>query len=248
MTARKNTATYYDTDLAFVHDQGYGQFAQKAAQTISELIRNKLRSSLIVDLGCGTGILERELAKEKVNIIGIDQSPAMIALAKQNAPGATFLTASIYDFEIPMCDLVCSIGECFNYLFVNNGDLRELKKLFNHVHNSLKPKGYFVFDILTPQLLATSFVHARILERDRWTIFLDIEVDQSEMILTRKITLFLKRENSYQKSKEVHRQRLYHKNDIETILRDIGFNFTIITDYHGLTFKPGHIGFVCTKD
>lgn len=211
------------------------------------MIEDKFTHPLIVDLGCGSGILEKELANKELNIIGVDYSPAMIELAIQKAPAATFLTASIYDFVIPKCDLVCSIGECFNYLFDNNGGVDELKGLFNRVYSSLKSGGYFVFDMLTSDLLNTSYANARVVEHDLWTIFLDIEADKDEMILTRKITLFLNKGDYYEKSKETHRQKLYDPNDIENMLTDIGFNPTQITGYNGLTFRPGHIGFVCHK-
>ena len=242
-----NKSIYYDTNLAFVHDRGHREFAQNAAKTVWQLVEGKSGDILIVDLGCGSGILEKELAKKKLNVIGVDNSFAMIEIAKQNAPEATFLTASIYDFDIPECDLVCAIGECFNYLFCNKPDLNEITKVFAHIHNSLMPKGYFVFDILTPDLLDTTYVRSRIIEQDNWTMFLDIEGDKKERLLTRKITLFLKKEGGYAKSKETHKQRLYHKKDIETILMDLGFNITQVQDYNGLTFKPGHIGFICKK-
>ncbi len=239
---------YYNTDLAFVHDRGHGQFAQHAAQTIWKLTKGISKNTLVVDLGCGSGILEKELENKELNIIGIDYSPAMIELATQNAPGAIYLTTSIYDFEIPECDLVCSIGECFNYLFDNKGDLNELRKLFANIHSALRLGGYFVFDILTLKLIDTSYANSRIIEQDSWTIFLEIEADRDQSILTRKITLFLKKEGCYKKSKETHRQKLYIKNDIETLLTDIGFEIAQINEYNGLPFKPGHIGFICKKN
>lgn len=248
MKTKSNNPTYYNTDLAFVHDRGHGQFDQNAAQAICKLIKGSLKNTLIVDLGCGSGILEKELANKELNIIGVDYSPWMIKLAKQNAPGASFLRTSIYDFDIPECDLVCSIGECFNYLFDNKGDLNELEELFARIHSALRPGGHFVFDILTFELLDTSNANSRIIEQDSWTIFLDIEANRDQSILTRKITLFLKNEGCYKKSKETHRQKLYSKNDIETILTDIGFKITQINDYNGLMFKPGHIGFICKKN
>ena len=238
---------FYDADLAFVHDHGFNEFARNAAQTVWQLVEDKSEEKLIVDLGCGSGILARELVNKNLKMIGVDNSSAMIEIARQNAPGATFLTASIYDFDIPKCDLVCAIGEGFNYLLDNRPNLNELAKEFAHIHSALKPRGHFVFDILTSDFFKTAHVSSRIFEQKNWTIFLDIEANMEDGLLTRKITLFLKKQEGYVKSKETHKLRLFDKKDIETILLDLGFEITQIQDYNGFKFRPGHIGYICKK-
>ncbi len=238
---------FYLPDLAFVHDQGHGQLARHAAQAISRLLEGRPERSLVVDLGCGSGILAQELADKPLDIVGVDYSPFMIELARKNAPGATFITSSMYDYDIPVCDLVCSVGECFNYMFDPACTSNALRELFARVHHALRPGGHFVFDILTPKVLDSSFAQSRILENDLWTIFLEIETNREANRLTRHITLFLKKEGGYEKSKEIHRQRLYHQRDMENMLTDLGFGFTLLADYHGMLFRDGQIGFVCTK-
>ena len=42
----------------------------------------------ILDLGCGTGHLTAEIAASGAALIGIDQSPAMIAEAREQYPEA----------------------------------------------------------------------------------------------------------------------------------------------------------------
>lgn len=41
----------------------------------------------IIDLGCGTGLLTRALARTGVQVVGVDPAPAMLAWARQQ-PGA----------------------------------------------------------------------------------------------------------------------------------------------------------------
>ncbi|MDX1472396.1 MAG: class I SAM-dependent methyltransferase, partial [Flavobacteriaceae bacterium] len=236
-----------DKDLAFVHDQGHSQLAQKAAKVISGLTTGKPGNGLLVDLGCGSGALEKELSGIPIEMIGVDYSSAMIELAKQNAPDARFFVASMYDFNLPKCELVCSIGECFNYLFANNGDLSELRALISRIYYALKPNGYLLFDILTTEILQTEYINSRIIERDLWTIFLSIDLSSDKSIVTRAITLFLKEGDGYRKSKEVHRQKLFKTSDIELILTNIGFNVEKVDNYDGLVFRPGQVGFICKK-
>lgn len=46
-----------------------------------------LKPKVIIDLGCGTGLLMRELAIEGRQVFGIDPAPAMLAYARRQ-PGA----------------------------------------------------------------------------------------------------------------------------------------------------------------
>ena len=46
----------------------------------------------ILDVGCGTGQLTAEITAAGASVMGVDRSPAMIAQARANAPGAEFVT------------------------------------------------------------------------------------------------------------------------------------------------------------
>lgn len=50
-------------------------------------LADRLGARTIIDLGCGTGLLTRALAVGERLVIGVDPSPAMLAVA-QKAPGA----------------------------------------------------------------------------------------------------------------------------------------------------------------
>jgi len=50
-------------------------------------LAGELGARLVIDLGCGTGLLTRALAGEGREVIGVDPSPAMLAVA-QRGPGA----------------------------------------------------------------------------------------------------------------------------------------------------------------
>src|SRR5207249_3837277 len=88
----------YGSDLAYIHDTGFGAFARRAAPHLLTLLRRTARrGGLVVDLGCGSGIWARELCHAGYEVLGIDQSEAMIGLARARAPRAEFLTASFLD-------------------------------------------------------------------------------------------------------------------------------------------------------
>ena len=51
---------YYQRDLAFIHDQGYGLHADRCAPGILDLL-TPARGGLVLELGCGSGALTRHL-------------------------------------------------------------------------------------------------------------------------------------------------------------------------------------------
>src|SRR6516165_376478 len=118
-------ADAYQDDLAHIHDTGFGGFARGSAPGLLSLLRqNGIREGVVVDLGCGSGIWARALADSGYEVVGVDISPAMIALARQRVPEATFHVQSFVEFPIPGCRAVTALGEVFNYLFDPRNSLR----------------------------------------------------------------------------------------------------------------------------
>ena len=52
--------SYYQRDLAFIHDRGYGLHADRCAPGILDLLA-PVRGGLVLELGCGSGALTRHL-------------------------------------------------------------------------------------------------------------------------------------------------------------------------------------------
>src|SRR5438132_2099798 len=140
---------YYQDDLAFIHDAGYGDFAREAAPGLLDIFAGcGIRDGLVVDLGCGSGLWAEQLIKRGYEVLGIDISDAMIRLARQRAPQAEFRGSSLFQADIPTCRAVTSLGECISYLFDTTTDNRKLKQLFRRVYAALAPGGVFVFDVM----------------------------------------------------------------------------------------------------
>src|SRR5207248_1113162 len=108
----------YRDDLAYIHDAGFGGLARAAGPVLVEALRRRgFAGGLVVDLGCGSGIVSRAVAEAGYDVLGIDISPAMIALARERVSGGTFRVGSVISTEIPRCIAVVAVGEVFNYLF-----------------------------------------------------------------------------------------------------------------------------------
>lgn len=80
-------------DEAFPHKDGQLSAGQWLADALAP-------GSRVLDVGCGTGLpTARQLVEAGHELVGIDISPGMLALARENVPAATFHQADIVDLR-----------------------------------------------------------------------------------------------------------------------------------------------------
>jgi len=177
----------YREDLAFIHDDGFRDFALAAAPGLLRTLRQHgITQGLVVDLGCGSGRWARELTAAGYQVVGVDQSRAMIELARRIAPGATFRTASLWSAEMSRCDAITSLGECLNYTFDQRNSRAALRGLFRRVFRSVRPGGVFIFDIAEPARIPPA-AERKWSEGDDWAILVNIDGDHVRNVLRRRI-------------------------------------------------------------
>ena len=112
----------YDPDLARIHHEGFPDIAKAAGPAIVSWLRSAgVRDGLVIDLGCGSGILARHLLAHGYDVLGIDASPAMLRLARRVAPPARFRRARAEDAALPACAAVVATGEALTYLTGRRG-------------------------------------------------------------------------------------------------------------------------------
>ena len=235
----------YGADLAYIHDVGFGQFARRAAPELLRWLRKAgKRSGLVVDLGCGSGIWAKELADAGYDVLGIDQSAAMVALARQRVAGGRFRAESFVTVELPSCVAVTAIGECFSYLFDRRNSERRLAQLFGRIYRALEPGGLLIFDVVVeaPPEPQRSFRAGA-----DWAVLVVSETDQRRRLLTRRITSFRKVGDLYQRSEETHVLRLYDRSQLAGQLRAAGFRVRTLAAYGRLPMLPGRVGFLARK-
>ncbi|MDP1587968.1 MAG: class I SAM-dependent methyltransferase, partial [Prosthecobacter sp.] len=76
--------SYYRPDLAFIHDDGFGQLASAGAGVLmDELGRRGLNRGTIIEIGCGSGITARDLTDRGYSVAGIDLSESLIEMARK---------------------------------------------------------------------------------------------------------------------------------------------------------------------
>jgi len=89
------SGTYYRPDLAWVHHAGYSHHVERTCAGIVQLLRDGGMSAgaQVLDVGCGSGLLARELLAGGSAVHGVDASPAMIELARERADGGSEIGA-----------------------------------------------------------------------------------------------------------------------------------------------------------
>lgn len=239
-------AVAYDSDLAFIHDSGFGDFARNSAPGILNLFaRGGISDGTIVDLGCGSGIWAREVADAGYRVVGVDISPAMIAIARRRVPEAEFHVKSFLQFRLPACQAVTALNEVFNYLFDKRNSLRSLRRLFTEVYNALTPKGLFVFDVAEPRRWKGPKQGFR--EEKDWTCLVYYEHNSDKQQLTRRIVTYRKAGNVCRRRAETHRQQLYRGTTLAGILRAVGFRVRLVRSYGAYRLPEHRVGIVARR-
>ena len=138
MTFKKRYAEYYDL---FNNGKDY----TKECDFLEEVFRKYLKVPVksILDLGCGTGMHDKELISRGYNVTGIDLSQEMIEIAKQRVPKAKFRVGDMANFELDeKFDVILTMFAAIGYLTKN----KQLEDFFNNVKKYLKEDGMLIID------------------------------------------------------------------------------------------------------
>ncbi len=231
----------YGYDLAQIHHLGFGDFSRNAAPGLLEMIRRAgKRGGRVVDLGCGSGLWLRQAELAGHPVYGIDVSPQLLEIARREVPDAALVGASIYDTEIPACDVVTALGEVLSYLPEAEAEPRSLDELFVRIARALSPGGLFIFDDVVegPPLDYRSFRTG-----DSWAVLVEVAEDRERRRLVREITTFFEHCGYYQRAAERHVQVVRSRAEVETALRRAGFSVRAMRRYGDLELAPRRLAF-----
>ncbi|MDJ1183167.1 class I SAM-dependent methyltransferase [Roseofilum sp. BLCC_M143] len=238
----------YAEDLAYIHDAGYSEYAIRSTPGILQILQNHhLDRGLIVELGCGGGWSAKVLTEAGYQVLGIDQSEPLLAIARQRVPQAEFRLASFLQTPIPPCQAAISLSECLNYQFDERGSLSVLTPLFERIYTALTPGGLWIFDLLEPGQLSPGEKQQTFNQGRDWTILVEKEEDPNLNTLTRRIITFRQMGDLYRRSDEVHCVQLYRREAIANSLKEVGFDVEIREGYCPDRLHEAHPVFVARK-
>lgn len=238
----------YRDDLAYIHDAGFGQLAANAAtMLIEQLQRAGKHSGLVVDLGCGSGILARALHAAGYDVIGIDLSDSLLEIARRRVPDGTFRVGSFATADIPPCIAVTAIDEVFNYTFDAENSAPVRARSWQRIFNALTPDGLLVFDMAGPDRVPAEGPKRSYFEGSDWAILVETEGNASRTVLTRRMTTFRKVWDLYRRDAETHQLQLVEPKEILATLKSIGFAAETFSSYGSQALFDGLVGYLARK-
>lgn len=137
---------YVDPRLVALYDQDNPRGADTDFYV---RLADELNARRILDLGCGTGLLTRELATPGREVRGIDPAPAMLAWARQQ-PGAERVEWIEGDASVlgtPEADLAIMTGNVAQ-VFLDNA---QWDTTLRHLHGALRRGGHLAFESRNPE-------------------------------------------------------------------------------------------------
>lgn len=136
---------YYRRDLARIHHLGFGFHADACAPGIIELLEPvRERGGIVVEIGCGSGLLTRHLIDAGLRVIATDASPAMLDLAREIIPDAEdIIRVTLPDDPLPPADAIVGVGHALNYL----PDAVAVDRALIEIAESLRPFGVLAIDL-----------------------------------------------------------------------------------------------------
>jgi SAM-dependent methyltransferase len=223
----------YGADLAYVHHAGFSEYARRTAPEIARLLaacqpfsRQARRSLPVVEFGSGGGTTAQYLSGRGFDVLGFDQSPAMVTLARRTAPLARFAVGSLATTPLPRCGAIIALGEVVSYLddrHSTSAHDRRLFHFFDRAARALEPGGLLLFDFMESARHRTSAASAR--SGHDWAVVASARAEGA--MLTRHITTVRNVSGRLRLSQETHRVRLYRRGAIAAALRRSGFRVAI---------------------
>jgi SAM-dependent methyltransferase len=238
----------YREDLSWIHDLGFGDLARNAAELLlRKLAEDGVTEGLVVDLGCGSGLLAEAVCNSGYDVLGIDISPAMIDMASRRVPEASFRCEPLLSAELPHCAAVVAVGECFNYRFDERNSREQLRGLFGRIHEALVPNGILLFDAAGPGRVPAEGAVKTHVDGGDWALLMHAEEDPVAGRVTRCIASFRRVGDFFRRDDECHELDLWSPEALEADLCQAGFSVQLLDDYAGHSLPPGLKGFLARR-
>jgi ubiquinone/menaquinone biosynthesis C-methylase UbiE len=178
-----------------------------------------------VDLACGTGSVTLLLAREGLQVMGVDLSPEMLCVAQQKAQELEnppmFICQDLSRLRLPRgVDLAVCALDSLDYIT----DPKACAEAIKRIYRVLNPGGIFIFDVNTPEKLKAMDGQVFLDEDDDVYCVWRGSFDEQENICSYGMDLFQRHGDVWERSFEEHREYAYSEEQLRSYLKEAGFN------------------------
>jgi SAM-dependent methyltransferase len=212
---------YYRRDLAQVHHLGFGFHADRCASGILALLEPvRATNGLVLELGCGSGLLTRKLLDAGHRVIATDASPAMLELARDEAQGVEEMRRLVLpDDPLPECDAIVSVGHVLSYL----PDEASIDRALVAAAGALRPGGVFAIDLCDlrwGEVLREAPSQGR--AGDTWAIITAFSLPRPNLFVREMITFVRVEDGTWRRDEERHENVLIDTSRVPALLAERG--------------------------
>ena len=195
----------------------------------------------MLELASGTGTVAIAYAKSGWRVYGVDGSDQMLGQARIKAEEAEadvlWSQQDMRRFVIPeRVHLVTCLYDSINYMLTD----RDLAAVFRRTYGVLQPGGLFLFDVNTACSLSTFWNgDTYYTDSDDLSVIWQSQFDATRQRSTVTVTCFQKVGDHYRKIVERHTEQAYPREQIATLLTDVGFS--VDAQYDCFTFLQPNV-------
>ena len=188
--------------------------------------RSRVPVKTVLDLACGTGTMTAIFTRRGYELVSVDSSADMLALAREKTAGIPGEPPVFLQQDMPRLDLygtveaaICCL-DSLNYL-TRPSDLR---RTLGRLRLFIQPGGVLIFDVNTPYKLQNLDGQVFLDEREDVYCVWRTEYNRRSRICTYYMDLFSQEKGElWRRDFEYHRQRAYSVEELEGYLREAGF-------------------------
>lgn len=143
---------YFDGRIATTYEDKWPELFETAVvDPVVDFLADLAGGGAALELGVGTGRIAVPLRQRGVLVHGIELSPDMVAQLRAK-PGAGDIAVSIGDFATTKVDATFAVAYLVLNTIMNLTTQEEQVACFQNVAAHLEPGGYFVIEVIVPEL------------------------------------------------------------------------------------------------
>ncbi|MDD5541787.1 MAG: class I SAM-dependent methyltransferase [Acidobacteriia bacterium] len=197
------------------------------------LRRYGIRPHRVLDLGCGTGSLAVEWARQDYQMTGVDVSAAALRIARKKARSARvrvrFIRTDLRKFALPSrFDLAVSIFNTVNHVLSVDG----LQSMFRCVAKALNPSGWFVFDVNNASCFRRVWGGISVVDHPRFVLVRQDQLDFKNKKASAHLMIYKRRHGGFIRGEDLIRETWFDHRLIRRIAVRAGFQVVHKEDFN----------------